>query len=215
MCLSTYPSRAPRLDVMGWLAARGPEPTVETVLLLLLIAPLGMVLVAYNRLALRLERVELAEREISKLLTRRADLVTRVAEIVTVHAEQERAHYHRVCVARTISMLADTSEKRYESEHELVRATRELIERAAHYPGISRDGGFDQLLSDLAETETALGVARRDYNETVGSYEAFRETTPGRLLTVVGGRFTRREYEELGYPGNEEMLRICVGGAAS
>jgi LemA protein len=163
---------------------------------------LGLALVVlYNRLVRLRNRVENAWSQVDVQLRRRYDLIPNLIETVKGYAQHERATFEEVTRARTRAQEARTVEEQAEAENVLTAAIGRLFAVAEAYPELRASENFQQLQSQLEETEDKIRVARQIYNDAVLSYENARETVP---TNVIAGMFG---FEEKPFFEIEEAAR--------
>jgi LemA protein len=158
---------------------------------------LGLALVVlYNRLVRLRNRVENAWSQVDVQLRRRYDLVPNLVETVKGYAQHERATFEEVTRARTRAQEARTVEEQAEAENVLTAAIGRLFAVAEAYPELRASENFQQLQSQLEETEDKIRVARQIYNDAVLSYENARETIPANLIAGMFG-FAEKPFFEI------------------
>jgi LemA protein len=158
---------------------------------------LGLALVVlYNRLVRLRNRVENAWSQVDVQLRRRYDLIPNLVETVKGYAQHERATFEEVTRARTRAQEARTVEEQADAENVLTAAIGRLFAVAEAYPELRASENFQQLQSQLEETEDKIRVARQVYNDAVLSYENARETVPTNLVAGMFG-FTEKPFFEI------------------
>jgi LemA protein len=158
---------------------------------------LGLALVVlYNRLVRLRNRVENAWSQVDVQLRRRYDLIPNLVETVKGYAQHERATFEEVTRARTRAQEARTVEEQADAENVLTAAIGRLFAVAEAYPELRASENFQQLQSQLEETEDKIRVARQVYNDAVLSYENARETVPTNLIAGMFG-FTEKPFFEI------------------
>jgi LemA protein len=158
---------------------------------------LGLALVVlYNRLVRLRNRVENAWSQVDVQLRRRYDLIPNLVETVKGYAQHERATFEEVTRARTRAQEARTVEEQAEAENVLTAAIGRLFAVAEAYPELRASENFQQLQSQLEETEDKIRVARQIYNDAVLSYENARETIPTNLIAGMFG-FAEKPFFEI------------------
>jgi LemA protein len=149
---------------------------------------LGLALVVlYNRLVRLRNRVENAWSQVDVQLKRRYDLIPNLVETVKGYAQHERETFEEVTRARTRAQEARTVEEQAEAENVLTAAIGRLFAVAEAYPELRASENFQQLQSQLEETEDKIRVARQVYNDAVLTYENARETIPTNLVAGMFG----------------------------
>ena len=160
------------------------------------------VVVLYNRLVRLRNRVENAWAQVDVQLRRRYDLIPNLVETVKGYASHERATFEEVTQARTRAQEARSVEEQAQAENMLTAAIGRLFAVAEAYPELRATENFQQLQTELSETENKIQVARQVYNDTVLTYENARETVPTNLIAGLFG-FGPKEYFEIEEPARE------------
>jgi LemA protein len=160
------------------------------------------VVVLYNRLVRLRNRVENAWAQVDVQLRRRYDLIPNLVETVKGYASHERATFEEVTQARTRAQEARSVEEQAQAENALTAAIGRLFAVAEAYPELRATENFQQLQTELSETENKIQVSRQVYNDTVLTYENARETVPTNLIAGLFG-FAPKEYFEIEEPARE------------
>jgi LemA protein len=169
---------------------------------------LALVVVAiYNRLVRLRNRAENAWAQVDVQLRRRYDLIPNLVEAVKGYASHERATFEEVTRARTAAQQAQTVEEQGQAENLLTQAIGRLFAVAEAYPELRATENFQQLQSQLEETETKIAVSRQVYNDAVLTYDTALETVP---TNIVGNLFSfeARQYFEVEEPAAREAPRV-------
>jgi LemA protein len=155
-----------------------------------------IVVLLYNRLVRLRNRAENAWSQVDVQLQRRRDLIPNIVEAVKGYAAHERSTFEEVTAARTSAQQARTVEQQAEAENVLTAAIGRLFAVAEAYPALRASENFQQLQSELDETEDKIAVARQLYNDAVLSYDTARETVP---TSIVAGMlaFEPKRYFEI------------------
>src|SRR5918911_3247994 len=155
-----------------------------------------VVVFLYNRLVRLRNRVENAWAQVDVQLQRRHDLIPNLVETVEGYAGHERSTFEEVTAARASAQQARTVEQHAEAENVLTAALGRLFAVAEAYPQLRATENFQQLQSELEETEDKIAVARQLYNDAVLTYDNALQTVP---TNVVAGlfHFQPRQYFEL------------------
>jgi LemA protein len=172
---------------------------VGIAILVLLIATFLVVL--YNRLVRLRNRTENAWAQVDVQLRRRYDLIPNLVETVKGYASHERATFEEVTKARTAAQQARTVPEQAVAENMLTAAIGRLFAVAEDYPELRATENFQQLQSQLEDTEQKIAIARQVYNDTVLTYDTALETVP---TNIVGDAFN---FEEKPYFEIEEPIR--------
>lgn len=185
---------------------------------LLLLIPVTLLALVYNGLVNREEGVLKAWAQVESQLQRRADLVPSLVEVVSGYAQYERQTLEGVTAARgealertvtaltqgqeSIAALLDDAELLDDQARmdELARLQqqagtrmRSFLALAENYPQLRASDQFLELQAQLEGTENRINVARLQFNESVGAYNAAIRRLPGTLVAGLGG-FQRKAY---------------------
>ena len=154
------------------------------------------VVLTFNGFIRKRNRTQEAWSQIDVELKRRHDLIPNLVETVKGYAGHERATLDSVTEARTSAQQAKTVEQQAAAESGLTAALGRLFAVAEAYPQLRATENFQQLQSELEETEDKIAVARQLYNDAVLSYDNTRETVPTSLVAGLIG-FAPRPYFEI------------------
>jgi LemA protein len=146
--------------------------------------------------------------EVLNQYKRRSDLIPNLVETVKGFAEQERKVLTDVVEARAkatsvqvpadVLTNPDAMKKFQEAQNTLGGALRQLLVVAEKYPDVKSGQNFLALQSQLEGTENRIGVARRDYIQSVQAYNTELVTIPGRW------------WKSFMYPANKEMATFDI-----
>lgn len=189
-------------------AMRGNSATFGVLFVLVIItAVVVWIMVMYNSLAQRDERINERWAQIETVLQRRLDLIPPLVEAVQAYAAHERETLIEVTTARAriLGILegtageaprsARTVQDLTDAEEGLGGAIRLVLALAESYPDLKASASFVTLQDQLEGTENRIAVERQRYNDAVRQYNSRLRIFP---FNVVGGMFgyEPREYFE-------------------
>lgn len=152
-----------------------------------LIVIVGAVLVGmYNGLVRSRLRVQEAWSSIDIQLKRRSSLIPNLVETVKGYAAHERETLENVTRARAMLDSAGTAPQAAQANNMLTQALRSLFAVAEAYPDLKANTNFQQLQSELTDTEDKIAYARQFYNRNVLSYNGKVHTVP---TAMIAGMF--------------------------
>ena len=172
---------------MTWLAI-----VVVVVVVLLL---LWLVLL-YNGLVQKRNRVDNAWAQIDVQLKRRRDLIPNLVETVKGYAAHERGTFDAVTQARAAASAAQTPAATAAAEGVLSQALGRLFAVAEAYPELKANQNFLDVQGQLRDTEDKIAISRQVYNDTVLTYNNAIQVFPAVLIAGALG-FRKREFFEL------------------
>jgi LemA protein len=170
---------------------------VAGVVLVIVFIGAGLVVGIYNNLVRLRNRFKNAFSQIDVQLTRRYDLIPNLVEVARAYMQHERETLEAVIAARN---QAASLEKAATANPENANAMRGLMGAEGaltgalgrlfavmeSYPDLKANQNMKQLSEELTSTENKVAFARQAYNDTVMSYNTYRESFPG---NIVAGLF--------------------------
>jgi LemA protein len=140
------------------------------VLIVVLVALIAWVIVAYNLLVRDRNRVAQAWSDVDVQLLRRHDLVPRLAEMVKGYAGYERALQTSLAELRARGTSTSSPAARTEVEKSVQSGVSKLVAVVEAYPDLKASENFRDLHAKLVDTENQIQYARRYYNGAVNLF---------------------------------------------
>ena len=157
------------------------------VLIIIIIFLVGTVIHMYNNLVGLRNRVKNSYAQIDVQLKRRNDLIPNLVETVKGYAAHEKGVLEEVTKARTGVMNANTIEETSAADNQLTGALKTLFAVAENYPDLKANSNFQQLQSELSDTEDKISYARQFYNDVVLKYNNACQQFPSNMLAKLFG----------------------------
>jgi len=168
-----------------------------TWILIIVIVVVAVALIAvYNGLVRSRVRVDEAWSDINVQLKRRYDLIPNLVNTVKGYAAHEKGVFENVTAARSAAMGAGGIAQKAEAENQLAGALKSLFAVAEAYPDLKANQGFQQLQSELVDTEDKVQASRRFYNGNVRDFNTKIQVFPTSLFASMLG-FTARDFFEV------------------
>ena len=155
----------------------------------------------YNGIVTADNKCDNAWQTIDAQLQRRNDLIPNLVETVKGYAAHESGTLEAVTAARAAVASATTPEAKMDASNVLTGTLKSLFAVAEAYPDLKANANFQQLQSELTDTENRVSYARQSFNDCVLSYNNAIETFPGNV--VAGSSFKKRE----GFKVEDEAAR--------
>jgi LemA protein len=178
---------------------------VLAVILLLVLVLGGWAAGKYNGLVSSRNNVDAKWAQVENNLQRRADLIPNLVNAVKGYVKLEESVFTRIADARAkILSNTTTPEEKMAASNQMTEAARSaglipagnggilgtggrFLSIAEQYPQLKSDQQFLRLQDELAGTENRLAVARKDYNESVQTYNTTRQTFPTVIIAGLLG----------------------------
>ena len=141
----------------------------------------------YNNLVNLRNRVKNSYSQIEVQLKRRNDLIPNLVETVKGYTGHEKEVFENVTQARSNVMNATNIEEASTADNQLTGALKTLFAVAENYPELKANSNFQQLQSELTETEDKISYARQFYNDVVLKYNNACEQFPSSLFARMFG----------------------------
>ncbi|MBY9068387.1 LemA family protein [Hyphomonas sp. WL0036] len=177
---------------------------VFLILLAIVVAVIGAIILIYNGLVMKRQRVNQAFADVDVQLKQRQNLIPNLVETVKGYASHEQETLQQVIAARNAAQAASTAGDMARAEGVLTQALGKLFALAESYPDLKANTNFLQLQQQLSSIEDKLAAARRFYNSAVQDYNTAREQFPG---SIIAGSFNfeSREFFDVGAEGRAAM----------
>lgn len=147
----------------------------------------------YNRLVTARARADESWSGIDVQLKRRSSLIPNLIETVKGYAAHEKTVFENVTNARSQLMNAGSPQAKADADNMLTGALKSLFAVAENYPELKAAQNFQQLQSELTDTEDKIAYARQFYNQNVMDFNVKIEMFPNVLVASAMG-FTKREF---------------------
>lgn len=166
----------------------------STLIGLIVIAVVVFYLVSiYNRLVSRRNEFRNSFSQIDVQLQRRHDLIPNLVESAKAYLSHERNTLTAVMDARNNAVSAQRDaasdpgdsnriQRLGSAENMLTKALANFYAVAENYPELKANETIQQLMEELSTTENRVAFARQAYNDSVMSYNIFREQFPNNLI---------------------------------
>jgi LemA protein len=155
------------------------------------------VVMIYNQLVAMRQRVGQAFADVDVQLKQRHDLIPNLVETVKGYAAHERGTLEAVVNARNAAVAAQGPAQQAAAENMLSGALRQLFALAEAYPDLKANQNFQQLQTEIADTENKIAAARRFFNNAVQEYNTGIQQFPAALFATSLG-FTPRTFFDVG-----------------
>jgi len=148
---------------------------------------------SYNKMVKLDQSVKQSESDIDTQLQRRSDLIPNLIATVKGYASQEKSIFTELADARAKLAGAQNISQKAEADNQLSGSLSRLLVVVENYPDLKSSQNFKDLSIALEGTENRIGIARKDYNTTVGEYNTVTRSFPNSIIAGVF-RFDQKPY---------------------
>ncbi len=177
------------------------------VVLAVIVAIIGFIILIYNGLVMKRQRVNQAFADVDVQLKQRQNLIPNLVETVKGYASHEKETLDAVIQARNAAQNAHTAAEMSQAEGVLTGALGKLFALAEAYPDLKANTNFMELQRELSVIEDKLAAARRFYNSAVQDYNTSREQFPGSIIAGMFN-FEERDFFDVGVEGREALSTV-------
>jgi len=160
------------------LAGIGLAGIVAGVIVIILIL---IVVLSYNGLISKRNRVSDAWAQIDVQLKRRYDLIPNLVETVKGYMKYEKAVLTTVTQLRS-SIVSGNTQDKAQANNQISAALKTIFAVAENYPDLKASQNFKQLQDELTDTEDKISFVRTSYNDYVLDYNNAIQTFPGNIF---------------------------------
>lgn len=154
--------------------------------------------VMYNGLVRLNQQADEAWSDITVQLKRRYDLIPNLVNAVKGYASHEKTVFEDVTKARTEAMGAQGVAETAKAEGDFQKTMKSLFAVAENYPDLKASQNFQQLQTDLTDTEDKIQASRRFYNGVVRDFNTKRKVFPTNVFANMLGFKQDKEFFEVG-----------------
>ncbi len=167
-------------------------------IILAIIVVLAIIVAAmYNGLVRLNQQANEAWSDITVQLKRRYDLIPNLVNTVKGYAAHEKTVFEDVTKARTAAMGAQGPAETAKAENAFQQTLKSLFAVAENYPDLKASQNFQELQTELVDTEDKIQASRRFYNGVVRDFNTKRKVFPTSLFASILGFNKDKEYFEL------------------
>ena len=164
------------------------------IVLIALIFFIGFTIIhLYNNLVSLRNRVKNSYSQIEVQLKRRNDLIPNLVETVKGYASHEKELFENITNTRSNIINAENIDETSTANDQLTGALKTLFAVSEYYPELKANSNFQQLQSELSETEDKISYSRQFYNDVVLKYNNACEQFPSSIFAKMFG-FKQAEF---------------------
>jgi LemA protein len=162
-----------------------------------IIVPAVILLIMYNSLVSRRNRVESSFSSVDVYLKKRYDLIPNLVEAVRGYMQHERSLLTEVTELRAKAVSGNMSaDDKVDLNNQLTSALKTIMVSVENYPQLKANENFLRLQASLNDIEEQISAARRAFNASVLDYNNGVEMLPTSVVASIAG-FKRRNFFDL------------------
>lgn len=166
------------------------------IIILVVLGVLAIAIIAmYNSLVRANVRTDEAWSDITVQLKRRLDLIPNLVETVKGYAKHEKEVFENVTAARANALNAQGVVETAKAENQFEQALKSLFAVSENYPQLRATENFQQLQTELVDTEDKIQAARRFYNGAARDLNIKIKVFPTNIFAGMLGFKVREFYE--------------------
>ena len=179
------------------------------IILIVIIVILAYVALSYNGLIAARNQTDESLSDIDVQMKRRHDLIPNLVESVKGYVKQEKGVLEEVTQARANAIAAGGQgvAEQQKAENVLTGALRSVFAVAENYPDLKSSTNFQQLSSELTDTENKIEAARRFYNANVRDFNTKLQVFPTNVFARNLG-FTAKDLFVLDDPAEKQPVAV-------
>lgn len=131
--------------------------------------------------------------QVENQLQRRFDLIPNLVEVVKGITKQEQTVFGQIADARTRYSGAQSQSDKVAAAGQYESAIGRLLVITENYPELKSSQAFSDLMIELEGTENRISVERKNYNDTVQTFNTSLQKFPGGFVGRMFG-FKDAEY---------------------
>ncbi len=161
-------------------------------LALVVILILAFVMLTYNGLIARRNRVQDAWSQIEVQLKRRYDLIPNLIETVKGYMKYEKGVLTQVTQLRS-ALITGSAQDKAAANNQLSQALKSIFAVAENYPDLKASETYKNLQDELENTEDKISFVRTSYNDYTLDYNNSIQQFPGNMFAGIMA-FKKQDY---------------------
>jgi LemA protein len=177
-----------------------------------LIVLLAIVLI-FNGLVSKRNRVQDAWSQIDVQLKRRYDLIPNLIETVKGYAKYEKGVLTQVTQLRS-AIVSGSVQDKAEANNKLSQSLKSIFAVAESYPDLKASETFKNLQEQLSDTEDKISFVRTSYNDYVLDYNNAIQQFPGNVFSAPLG-FKKADFFQTAVEAERQPVKVDFGDLSS
>ena len=172
------------------------------------------VIISYNFLVKKEEKVKLQWSEIQNTYQRRLELIPNLVNVVKGVSDFEQTTLQKITEARTNALVGLSNNEITDDNYQNQRILQDSLAAVANriiiviekYPTLKGTRAYSGLQTQLEGTERRIKVARSDFNEAVATYNKKVRSFPTNIIAGLFGFKKKEGFEAV--KGSDKAVEI-------
>ena len=160
----------------------------------------------FNGLVVRRNRVQNAAAQIDVQLKRRYDLIPNLVDTVKGYMKYEKGVLTTVTQLRT-SIVSGSMQDKASANNQISQALKSIFAVAENYPDLKASTNFQNLQTQLMDTEDKIAFVRTSYNDYVLDYNNAIQEMPGMFFANAFG-FKKMDFFQVPEEAAKEPVKV-------
>ena len=173
---------------------------------IIIVVIIAAIILIYNGLISKRNRVQDAWAQIDVQLKRRYDLIPNLINTVKGYAKYERSVLTQVTKLRA-SLINGSVEEKANANNQITTALKSIFAVAENYPDLKASQNFKELQEAIQETEDKIAFVRTSYNDYVMDYNNGLQQFPS---SIFANTFHFQKFDYFKTDTDEEKKPINV-----
>ena len=172
------------------------------------------IIISYNSLVKKQEKVKQQWSEVQSTYQRRIDLIPALVNVVKGVSDFEQTTLQKIAEARAkalsgltnTELTAENFKKQGQLQDTLAASANRMILLIEKYPALKGTAAYSGLQTQLEGTERRIRVARNDFNAAVADFNKKVRSFPSNLIAGIFGFKTKEGFAA--DPGKDKSVEI-------
>lgn len=176
------------------------------VVIVVVVIVLVAIAAIFNGLVGRRNRVQNAAAQIDVQLKRRYDLIPNLVDTVKGYMKYEKSVLTTVTQLRS-SIVSGSMQDKATANNQISQALKSIFAVAENYPDLKASTNFQNLQTQLEDTEDKIAFVRTSYNDYVLDYNNAIQQMPGLFFANAFG-FRRMDFFQVPEEAAKEPVKV-------
>jgi len=155
---------------------------ILSILVSIIVLSIIYIILLYNSLVIKKNRIRNSWSQIDVQLKRRFDLIPNLVETIKGYSIYEKETFEKITQIRTQFLSTNNNSQLIESDKNLNGVLSKIFAVAENYPDLKANFNFLELQKELTKTEEKISFSKLFYNDLVLDYNNKVEIFPNNIV---------------------------------